>query len=106
MQLQYQHAFHLADGASLTPRLVDPLRNGQLAVACSTWAKATARRRTRAATSACATSRGPSAAWWVDAFVRNVGDNKVKTSAMNGFGAWVAQYLPPRTVGINTGIDF
>ena len=44
--------------------------------------------------------------WWVDAFVRNVSDATIKTSAMNAFGPWVAQYVPPRTIGINTGVDF
>jgi iron complex outermembrane receptor protein len=44
-------------------------------------------------------------AWYVDAFVRNAGDGNVKTSALNGFGPWMAQYLPPRTYGINVGLD-
>jgi len=38
--------------------------------------------------------------------VRNVSNDRVKTSAMNGSNVWVAQYLPPRTIGINAGIDF
>lgn len=44
--------------------------------------------------------------FWVDAFVRNVGDKRIKTSAMNGANVWVAQYLPPRTIGVNAGIEF
>ena len=27
--------------------------------------------------------------WWLDLFVRNVSDEKIKTSASNAFGAWV-----------------
>ncbi|MGV7210845.1 TonB-dependent receptor [Oxalobacteraceae bacterium A2-2] len=44
--------------------------------------------------------------WYFDAFVRNVEDGKIKTSAMNANGPWQAQYLPPRTFGINVGRSF
>jgi hypothetical protein len=38
--------------------------------------------------------------------VRNASNANVKTSALNSFGPWMAQYLAPRTVGFNTGIGF
>lgn len=44
--------------------------------------------------------------WYFDAYVRNVEDGKIKTSAMNANGPWQAQYLPPRTFGINVGKTF
>jgi iron complex outermembrane receptor protein len=44
--------------------------------------------------------------WYFDAFVRNAEDAKIKTSAMNANGPWQAQYLPPRTFGINVGKSF
>ncbi|MBY0558021.1 MAG: TonB-dependent receptor [Burkholderiaceae bacterium] len=44
--------------------------------------------------------------WYFDAYVRNVEDAKIKTSAMNANGPWQAQYLPPRTIGINVGKSF
>ena len=45
--------------------------------------------------------------WYVDGFVRNVSDGKVKTSAGGGTnGVFTAQYKPPRTVGFNVGTDF
>lgn len=44
--------------------------------------------------------------WWADAFVRNVTDGKVKTSAGSNGTIFTAQYLPPRTVGLNVGFDF
>jgi len=44
--------------------------------------------------------------FYIDGFVRNVSNGNVKTTSFNGPGAWVAQYLPPRTIGFNAGIDF
>jgi iron complex outermembrane receptor protein len=44
--------------------------------------------------------------WYFDAFVRNAEDAKIKTSALNANGPWQAQYLPPRTFGINVGKTF
>ena len=46
------------------------------------------------------------AKWYFDAFVRNAEDAKIKTSALNANGPWQAQYLPPRTFGINVGKAF
>ncbi|MFL6707725.1 MAG: TonB-dependent receptor [Massilia sp.] len=103
MQLQYQHAFHLADGASLTPRLST---HYETASWLSVFNLGEGDRQKAYTRSDIGVRYARPHSWWMDAFVRNVADNKVKTSAMNGFGAWVAQYQPPRTVGINTGIDF
>jgi iron complex outermembrane receptor protein len=44
--------------------------------------------------------------WYIDGYVRNVTDVKVKTSAQNAFGPWQAQYMPPRTFGFNAGVEF
>jgi iron complex outermembrane receptor protein len=45
-------------------------------------------------------------AWYIDGFVQNVGDDKVKTNAQNAFGVWQSQYLAPRTYGFNAGYQF
>ncbi len=103
LQFQYQHVFHLADGASLTPRLST---HYETASWLSVFNLGEGDRQKAYTRSDIGLRYAKPHSWWVDAFVRNVGDNKVKTSAMNGFGAWVAQYLPPRTIGVNTGIDF
>ena len=103
MQFQYQHVFHLADGASLTPRLSTHYETSSW---LSVFNLGEGDRQKAYTRSDIGLRYAKPHSWWVDAFVRNVGDNKVKTSAMNGFGAWVAQYLPPRTIGINSGIDF
>jgi iron complex outermembrane receptor protein len=44
--------------------------------------------------------------WWVDAFVRNVSDGKVRTSAGSTGTIFTSQYMPPRTYGFNMGADF
>ena len=44
--------------------------------------------------------------WYVDAYVQNVEDGRIKTNAQNAFGVWQSQYLPPRTYGVNIGYDF
>ncbi len=45
--------------------------------------------------------------WFLDAFVRNATDGKIKTSAGGGAnGVFTAQYKPPRTFGFNLGKDF
>ena len=44
--------------------------------------------------------------WWVDGYVQNVENGRIKTNAQNSFGPWQSQYLPPMTFGANVGIDF
>lgn len=103
-QVMYQHTFNLSHG-TLTPRI-------SLHYETSSWLsvfnlgegdKQNAYTRTDLGLRYAASGK---TAWYVDAFVRNAGDGNVKTSALNGFGPWMAQYLPPRTYGINVGLDF
>lgn len=102
-QIQYQHIFHMGDGATLTPRVsfhyeteswlsVFNLGEGDKQKAYSRADLGLRYESTKG--------------WWSDFFVRNVGNNNIKTSAGNAGGAWVAQYLPPRTVGVNIGYNF
>jgi len=44
--------------------------------------------------------------WYVDGYVQNVEDGRIKTNAQNSFGAWQSQYMPPRTFGVNVGMSF
>jgi iron complex outermembrane receptor protein len=49
--------------------------------------------------------------WWAGVYVNNVSDVKVRTSAGRtslGGGQFIytSQYLPPRTFGVNFGVDF
>jgi iron complex outermembrane receptor protein len=101
--LNYQHTFRMDDGNTLIPRIsVHYETKSELSIfnlgpedQQKAYAKYDIGLR----------YQGPKQ-FWVDAFVRNVGDKRIKTSAMNGGNVWVAQYLPPRTIGINAGIDF
>ena len=100
--VMYQHTFDLADGATLVPRITAHYEtDAELSVF-----NLGAEDRQEAYATADLGLRYQNKGWWVDAFVRNVGDKKIKTSAFNGFGPWLAQYKPPRTIGINTGFDF
>ncbi|UOD27242.1 TonB-dependent receptor [Massilia violaceinigra] len=103
MQLQYQHTFELAGGATVVPRIST---HYETASWLSVFNLGEGDRQ-KAYTRTDLGLRYTSNKWWVDAFVRNVADKNIKTSAANGFyGIWVAQYLPPRTFGFNTGVDF
>ncbi|WP_229257505.1 TonB-dependent receptor [Duganella callida] len=102
-QLMYQHTFHLADG-TLIPRISTHYETASwLSVFnLGDQDRQKAYNRTDLGLRYDANSK-----WYFDAFVRNVEDGKVKTSAMNSFnGVWQAQYLPPRTFGINVGRSF
>ncbi|MCE3262380.1 MAG: TonB-dependent receptor [Pseudoduganella sp.] len=101
--LNYQHTFRLADGNTLVPRISAHYETkSELSVfnlgpndQQAAYTKFDIGMR----------YQGPKQ-FWVDVFVRNVGDKRIKTSAMNGANVWVAQYLPPRLIGVNAGIDF
>ncbi|KQQ97026.1 TonB-dependent receptor [Massilia sp. Leaf139] len=100
--VMYQHTFDLANGATLVPRITAHYEtDAELSVF-----NLGPEDRQEAYATADLGLRYQNKGWWVDAFVRNVNDKKIKTSAFNGFGPWLAQYKPPRTIGINTGFDF
>jgi iron complex outermembrane receptor protein len=103
-QAQYRHVFRFEDGSTLAPRIS---AHYETATTLSVFNLGEGDRQgsySRADVGLRYTAGASK--WWVDAFVRNVSDATIKTSAMNAFGPWVAQYVPPRTVGINTGVDF
>jgi iron complex outermembrane receptor protein len=102
--IQYEHTFRFGDGSTLAPRIklhhetsswlsVFNLGEGDLQKAYTTVDLGL---RYTAAKD-----------WYVDAYVRNAGDEKVKTQAQNAFGGvWQAQYMAPRTYGVNVGVSF
>ncbi|MBA5689563.1 TonB-dependent receptor [Rugamonas apoptosis] len=102
LQLMYQHTVHLNDDATLTPRISTHYET-------SSWLSVFNLGdgdKQQAYTRSDLGLRYSKKNWWIDAFVRNAGNGNVKTSASNGGNVWLAQYLPPRTFGINTGFDF
>ena len=102
-QIQYDHSFRLSNGGSLAPRV-------SLHYETSSWLSVF---NLGAGDQQAAYTRGDVGlryaapkAWYIDGFVQNVGDGKVKTNAQNSFGTWQSQYLPPRTYGFNAGYQF
>ncbi|QYF92601.1 TonB-dependent receptor [Massilia sp. PAMC28688] len=101
--VQYQHTFHMADGATLIPRITARYESE---VELSVFNLGPEDQQKAHASADLGLRYQSSRGWWVDAFVRNVSDEKIKTSAFNGMGPWLSQYKSPRTIGINTGFDF
>jgi iron complex outermembrane receptor protein len=103
MQFQYAHTFRFADGGKLEPRInlhyesasylsVFNLGEGDSQKA---YARTDLGLRYQAAKE-----------WYVDGYIQNVGDGRVKTNAANSFGTWQSQYMAPRTFGVNMGYEF
>jgi len=101
--IQYQHTFHLGDGGTVIPRIT---AHYETDAELSVFNLGPEDRQEAYTTADLGLRYQSTRGWWVDAFVRNVSDEKVKTSAFNGFGPWLSQYKPPRTIGVNTGFDF
>ena len=100
---QYEHTFRFADGSKLAPRVnfhyessswlsVFNLGDGDLQ---KSYSRTDLGLRYSAAKD-----------WWIDGYVQNVEDGRIKTNAQNSFGAWQSQYMPPRTFGVNVGMAF
>ncbi len=100
--VQYQHTINMAEG-KLVPRIT---AHYETATELSVFNLGEPDRQKAYITADLGLRYQSSKGWWADGFVRNVSDAKIKTSAFNGFGPWLAQYKAPRTVGINTGVDF
>jgi iron complex outermembrane receptor protein len=53
----------------------------------------------------------PDGKWWTGVYVNNLSDEKVRTNAgrtalSNGQFIYTSQYMPPRTFGMNFGVEF
>jgi iron complex outermembrane receptor protein len=103
-QLQYQHVFRLGEGSTLAPRIS---AHYETESSLSVFDLGDPDRQ-KAYGRADVGLRYTRDKWWLDLFVRNVSDERIKTSAFNPgpHAIWLAQYQPPRTIGFNTGIDF
>jgi len=102
---QYEHAFNLADGATLTPRISLHYETDSFLSIFNYGEMDTQKAYTR-------TDLGlrynSGKSWYVDGFIRNLEDANIKTSAAGGptLARAVAQYMPPRTLGVNIGFNF
>jgi iron complex outermembrane receptor protein len=101
--IQYQHTFNLGNGSTLVPRITARYETD---AELSVFNLGPEDRQKAHGAADVGLRYQTSNGWWVDGFVRNVSDAKVKTSAFNGMGPWLSQYKPPRTIGVNTGFDF
>jgi iron complex outermembrane receptor protein len=103
-QVQYQHVFRLGEGSTLAPRIS---AHYETESSLSVFDLGDPDRQ-KAYGRADLGLRYTRDKWWLDLFVRNVSDERIKSSAFNPgpHAIWLAQYQPPRTVGFNTGIDF
>ena len=105
MQIQYQHTIHLGN-ATLTPRISVHYESESNLSVFSDYFGAPDKQAAYSRTDLGLRYEGDK--FYMDFSVRNVGNGNVKTSAQNGNtgGIWVAQYLPPRTFGVNAGFNF
>ncbi|MFO1264908.1 MAG: TonB-dependent receptor plug domain-containing protein [Rhodoferax sp.] len=103
--VQYEHAFQLANGASLTPRIKLHYETDSFLSIFNYGEMDTQKAYTRTDVGLRYNS-GKS--WWVDGFIRNLEDANIKTAAAGGptLARAVAQYMPPRTLGVNVGFNF
>jgi iron complex outermembrane receptor protein len=102
-QIQYEHRIHLDGGATLTPRASVHFETASW---LSVFNLGSGDQQTAYARGDVGLRYAAAKAWWVDGYVQNVADGKVKTNAANSFSVWQSQYLPPRTFGFNTGYQF
>jgi len=107
LQLLYEHVFPLSNGDQVAPRIS---YHYQTANWLSVFNLGDGDRQKAYSTADISVRYTSRKNWYVDAFVRNVSDEKIKTSAgSSGSFAnpiWTAQYAPPRTFGLNAGYNF
>jgi iron complex outermembrane receptor protein len=103
LQLGYEHTFRFADGGKLQPRVNFHYESASYLSVFNLGPGDTQKAYSR-------TDLGlryqAAKDWWVDAYVQNVEDGRIKTNAQNSFGTWQSQYMAPRTFGVNIGYDF
>jgi len=104
VQVQYKHTLHLANDATLTPRISAHYETESW---LSVFNLGDGDKQKAYSRTDIGMRYASGKAWYLDAFVRNVENANIKTSAQNSFGGvWEAQYMAPRTIGFNAGMDF
>jgi len=101
-QIQYEHFFRLSNGGTVSPRV-------SLHYETASWLSVFNLGSPDQQGSYTRTDLGLHYAapkgWYIDGYVQNVENSKVKTNAQNAFGPWQSEYLPPVTFGANVGIQ-
>jgi len=105
----YEHDFHLGNGGRLTPRVSAQYQSSQWLSYFNLGEGDQQKAYTRGDLSLRYTEPGDK--WWVNAYVQNISDGKIRTSAgrflmSDGSLQYVSQYLAPRTYGVQLGVWF
>ena len=100
---QYEHTFRFADGAKLAPRVNFHYESGSW---LSVFNLGEGDRQKSYTRTDLGLRYSAAKDWYVDLYVQNVEDGRIKTNAQNSFGTWQSQYMAPRTFGANVGIAF
>jgi len=105
----YEHDFHLPNGGRLTPRVSAQYQSTQWLSYFNLGSGDEQKAYTRGDVSLRYSEPGDK--WWVNAFVQNVSDDKIRTSAgrfqmADGSLQYVSQYLAPRIYGVQLGVWF
>jgi iron complex outermembrane receptor protein len=106
----YEHDFVLGNGGRLTPRLSSQYQSSQWL----SWFNFGAGDKQKAYVRSDVSLRytEPNDKWYVNAYVQNVSDGRVRSSAAgstllaDGSVVFTSQYLPPRTYGVQVGFWF
>ncbi|WP_333680001.1 TonB-dependent receptor [Dyella sp.] len=105
----YEHDFHLSNDGRLTPRLSSQYQSMQWLSPFNLGSGDQQKAYVRTDLSLRYTE--PQDRWWVNAYVQNVSNDRIRTNASrfttaNGGFVYVSQYLPPRTYGVELGVWF
>ena len=116
LQFQYSHTMNLAGGATLTPRIsmhyesaswLSVFNGAGAGQPGSPTNDASGDKQDSYSRTDIGLRYVGAKNWYADFFIRNVEDARIKTSSgLDGSGAWLAQYMPPRTLGVNVGYEF
>jgi len=107
--LVYEHKFQLANGGSLAPRFSGHWETSSWLSTFNLGDGDKQKSYFRGDLSMRYTP--PGGRWWTGVYLDNFSDVKVRTNAgrtalSNGQFIYTSQYLPPRTFGVNFGVDF
>ncbi|RDI97987.1 TonB-dependent receptor [Dyella solisilvae] len=105
----YEHDFHMGNGGRLTPRFSGEYQTAQWLSVFNLGPGDQQKAYFMGDLSLRYTE--PQDRWWVNAYVQNFTDQRIRTSAMrfvmpDGSYQYLSQYLPPLTFGIQLGVWF